>query len=146
MTDRQLSVTERTSDDIIRPHVDDDSRAWWAALRSHELLIQQCSNCGKLRHPPGVSCPSCHSFDAGYLRASGAGHIYSFSVCYEPRLPGFQYPHMVALIELVEGTRLLAGVYKGDYESVKIGAPVQIEFVDIDDQLTIPSFRLTRAS
>ncbi len=47
---------------------------------------------------------------------------------------------MVALVELEEGTRLVADVSGITPETVAIGTPVQAAFETFDDDLTLPVF------
>ena len=60
-----------------------------------------------------------------------------------PQVPAFDYPLPVALIELEEGTRLVADIIGVDAAEVTVGMPVEAEFVAVDDELTLPMFRPT---
>lgn len=124
------------------PGISDDTRFFWDGAREGKLLIQRCTSCGTLRHPPGPVCPSCHSFEWDTLQASGLGTVYSFVVMHYPEVPPFDHPNPIALIELDEGTRLtaqLVGVKPGD---VQIGQRVQVEFNTFNDgELVLPQFR-----
>ena len=48
---------------------------------------------------------------------------------------------MLALVDLEEGTRLLAEVVDCDPEKIDVGMPVQVDFQRIDDELTLPVWR-----
>jgi uncharacterized OB-fold protein len=67
--------------------------------------------------------------------------VFSFVVNHHPQLPAFDYPLVVALVELEEGTRLVSDLVDCPPDEVTIGMPVQIEFVAVDDELTLPLFR-----
>jgi uncharacterized OB-fold protein/acyl dehydratase len=127
-----------------RPAVTQDNAWWFEACRDHRLLIQRCSACGRLRHPPQPMCPACRSFDWDSVRASGHGSVYSFVVNHYPQVPAFDYPLVVALIELAEGTRLVANLTGVAPEDVEVGLPVELEFADFDDELSLPQFRPVR--
>ena len=58
-----------------------------------------------------------------------------------PQVPAFDYPLVVALVELEEGTRLVANVSGITPETAAIGMPVVADFEDFDDDLTLPVFR-----
>jgi uncharacterized OB-fold protein len=58
-----------------------------------------------------------------------------------PPLPAFEYPNTIALVELAEGTRLIAGLIDIKREDIEIGMPLQLEIVRCDDELTVPMFR-----
>lgn len=125
-----------------RPHpaITQDNAFWFAGARAHTLLIQHCTSCGTLRHPPLPACASCQSFDWDTVEASGRGTLYSFVVVHYPQVPAFDYPLPIGLVALEEGTRLVAnidGVAPGD---LKIGMPLKTLFVDFDDELTLPVF------
>ena len=113
------------------PGISDDTRFFWEGARAGKLLIQRCSACQTLRHPPGPVCPSCHSFEWDALQASGRGKVYSFVVMHYPEVPPFEHPNLIVLVELEEGTRLisqLVGIPPGD---VRIGQAVQVEFLTL---------------
>jgi uncharacterized protein len=124
-----------------RPALTQDNEFFFEGAQRHQLLIQRCTECGTLRHPPRPSCAHCRSFQWEGAVASGRGTIYSFVVNHYPQVPAFDYPLVVALVELEEGTRLVAnvsGIAPGD---MVIGMPVVAEFEAFDDELTLPVFR-----
>jgi uncharacterized OB-fold protein/acyl dehydratase len=124
-----------------RPALTQDNSFFFEGAKQHRLLIQRCTNCGTLRHPPRPACAHCRSFEWEAATASGRGTIYSFVVNHYPQVPAFDYPLVVALVELEEGTRLVAnvsGITPGD---MAIGLPVVADFVAFDEDLTLPVFR-----
>jgi uncharacterized OB-fold protein/acyl dehydratase len=124
-----------------RPAMNDDSAFFWEGARAGELRIQRCAACGVLRHPPRPGCGSCGSLDWDWAVASGRGTVYSFAVHHYPPVPGFDPPFLVALIELEEGTRLISNVIDVEPADARIGMPVRVEFVAVDEELTLPLFR-----
>ena len=62
----------------------DYERGFWEAARSHELRIQQCSDCKKLRHLPTPMCPYCHSLEYDWTKMSGRGKVYSHLIVRHP--------------------------------------------------------------
>jgi uncharacterized OB-fold protein/acyl dehydratase len=123
-----------------RPAVNLDNTFFFEGAKEHKLLIQRCSSCGALRHPPGPMCPECHSLEWEAIEASGKGTVYSFVTNHYPQVPSFDYPLNVSLIELEEGIRLIANVVGIDPDAVEIGMAVEVEFVDHDEDLTLPAF------
>jgi uncharacterized OB-fold protein/acyl dehydratase len=124
-----------------RPALTQDNRFFFDGAKERKLLIQRCSSCGVLRHPPRPSCANCRSFEWDTLTASGRGTVYSFVVNHYPQVPAFDYPLVIALVELEEGTRLVANVVGITPDTVAIGMPVVAGFEDFDDDLTLPVFR-----
>ena len=127
-----------------RPGIHRDNHFFWEGVRRGELLIQCCADCGQLRHPPSPMCPVCRSLAADVLKAIGRGTVYSYCKPHEPRLPGFDVGYVVALVELEEGTRLVTNLIGIDPGEVRIGLPVEVDFVAVDPDLTLPMFRPLR--
>ncbi|MGW5071903.1 bifunctional MaoC family dehydratase N-terminal/OB-fold nucleic acid binding domain-containing protein [Rhodococcus sp. NPDC004095] len=124
-----------------RPALNADNAFWFAAAKEHRLVIQRCTACGTLRHPTGPMCGACQSLDWDTVDASGRGTVYSFVVNHHPQIPGFDYPLIVATIELEEGTRLIANMTGIAPEDVEIDMPVELDWIDADPDLTLPAFR-----
>lgn len=123
-----------------KPFILRDNAFWFEAAAQRRLVIQACTDCGTLRHPPGPVCPSCHSFAWHEVEASGRGTVHSYVVSHHPKAPGYDYPLTVVLVDLEEGTRLVAD-FAGDAGEVEIGLPVQVDWLDYDEHLTLPRFR-----
>lgn len=124
-----------------RPALNPDNAFWFEAARDRRLVIQRCTSCATLRHPPGPACPQCHGFEWDTVEAGGRGTVYSYVVAHHPRHPAFDYPLLVAVVELEEGTRLitnLVGVRPGE---VRIDMPVTLDWLEADPDLTLPVFR-----
>jgi uncharacterized OB-fold protein/acyl dehydratase len=126
-----------------RPALTQDNAFFFDGAKQHRLLIQRCAECGRLRHPPGPRCPNCGSYEWNALEASGRGSVYSFVVNHYPQVPAFDYPLAVGLIELEEGTRLVADIVGIDPADVRVGLPVEVEWLDADPDLTLPAFKPT---
>jgi uncharacterized OB-fold protein/acyl dehydratase len=124
-----------------RPPTTRDTQWWFDGCKEGKLLVQRCTACGTLRHPPGPACAECHSFEWDTVEASGRGTVYSFVVVDHPQVPSFDYPLPVVLVELEEGTRLVSNLVGVDVDDIEIGMAVVCELTAFDDELTIPQFR-----
>jgi len=136
-------VTSATASRPLRPRpaLTQDNAFFFEGARRGSLLIQRCVSCGTLRHPPRPACAACHSFEWDTVEASGRGSVYSYVVVHHPQVPAFDYPLPIAVVELEEGTRLVADLLEVAADAVRIGMPVVVEFVAVDDELTLPMFR-----
>jgi len=123
-----------------RPAITQDIEFFFDGARQGKLLIQRCTSCGTLRHPPLPACAECRSFEWDTVESSGRGTVFSFVVVHHPQVPGFDYPLPIALVELEEGTRFLADLVGVDPDRVTVGMPVAAEFITYDDALTLPAF------
>jgi hypothetical protein len=127
-----------------RPAITHDNDFFWKGVQAGKLLIQRCS-CGRLRHPPGPMCPACHSLEWDTLEASGRGSVYSFVVAHHPPIPPFEYPNLIVLVELVEGTRIVSNLRGVDPAEVAVGMPVQAEFVELEEGRNFLQFEPVRS-
>jgi uncharacterized OB-fold protein len=127
---------------VLRPVVSRDTEFFWAGTAAGELRIQRCDACGTLRHPPGPFCMACGSDAVGYLVAGGLGTVFSYVVHHHPPVPGRAAPYVVALVELEEGVRMLGEVLDVDPALVRIGTPVAVSWQRIDDELTLPAWKV----
>ncbi|MEV4333810.1 bifunctional MaoC family dehydratase N-terminal/OB-fold nucleic acid binding domain-containing protein [Streptomyces sp. NPDC049597] len=124
-----------------RPVVNRDNEGFWQGVAAHRLLIQRCGGCGTLRLPWLPGCAACGSPDWDTVAASGAGTVFSYVVMHHPPFPAFDPPYAVGLIELAEGVRFVSNVVGVPYDEVRIGMPVELEFLRVDDDLELPVFR-----
>jgi uncharacterized OB-fold protein len=88
-------------------------------------------------------CPHCHAFEWDTVEASGRGRVYSYVVAHHPPVPPFEYPNLIALIELEEGTRMVSNLVGVEPGAVEIEMPVEVEFTEVDPELVLPVFRPT---
>jgi uncharacterized OB-fold protein len=130
---------------VLRPVVSRDTEFFWEGTAASELRVQRCGECGRLRHPPGPACPACGSTRPEFVVASGRGTVYSYVVHHHPPVPGRTLPIVVALVELAEGVRMVGELLDADPGGVAIGSPVEVAFVRVDDDLTLPAWRLGAA-
>lgn len=127
----------------LAPAISPDTEFFWNGLRDNKLLIQRCQGCGALRHPPRPMCPHCRSLDWATVESSGHGTVYSHVVPLEPKFPFFDYPHIVVLVELDEGVRLVSNLCGVDPAAVTVGMEVDVFYQTFDGGLVLHQFRPT---
>ena len=78
--------------------------------------------------------------------ASGRGTVFSYVVHRHPPVPGKELPIVIALIDLEEGVRMVGEVVDAVTDAgeadVAIGTPLRVDFRRVDDDLTLPIWRL----
>ncbi|MFJ8663197.1 bifunctional MaoC family dehydratase N-terminal/OB-fold nucleic acid binding domain-containing protein [Streptomyces sp. NPDC093795] len=124
-----------------RPVVNRDNAGFWEGVAAHRLLIQRCGDCAALRFPWLPGCADCGSREWDTVEASGAGTVFSYVVMHHPPFPAFDPPYAVGLVELAEGVRMVSNVVGVPYDKVRIGMPVRLEFLRVDEELELPVFR-----
>lgn len=112
------------------PERDRDTTPFWEAMDRHELVFQRCSVCGTVRYRVSPMCPNCHSFEHEWIRSSGRGTVYSYTVVRRQTHPAFPTPYTVALVEMEEGPRIAVQVREHDGADIPLGAPVHVEWED----------------
>lgn len=125
------------------PRIDETNRYYWEAARQHELMLQRCQECGQYRYPPGDSCPRCLSDSMVWVKASGQGTVYTWTVFHQVYHPAFakDVPYAVVAVALEEGPRLVTNLVDCKLEEIKVGMPVEVVFDDVTEEITLPKFR-----
>ncbi len=85
-------------------------------------------------------CPHCNSLEWDTIEASGRGTVLSFVMPQHPQFGFMEYPYVVALVELEEGTRLVTNIVGTEPETVHIGMPVEVTYEEFDGGLVLPQF------
>ncbi|BCK52701.1 hypothetical protein NWFMUON74_04730 [Nocardia wallacei] len=125
-----------------RPTISQDTEFFWAGARAGELRIQRLPD-GTLRHPPVPALWADKDAPPDYVVASGRGTVFSYVVHHAPKVPGRQLPYVVALVELEEGVRVLGELRGVAPDAVRIGQPVEVAFERLDDDNTVPYWKVS---
>jgi uncharacterized OB-fold protein len=148
---------------------DSEHRGYFEEARRHRLVVQRCESCGLLRAAIGAACPFCTALEWTWHPVSGGGHIYSYQIVTQAVHPAFAdwVPYPVVLVELDEqrdvpwrggaegetvSLRVVANLCQPDptmpeaEEKVAIGKRVEVCFLDLDDNMALPQFRLSEQS
>lgn len=128
----------------LRPPLGHDNKWWWDGIEAGELRLQRCKECQTLRHPPRPMCGNCQSIEWDWSISKGAGTVYSYVVMHYPPIPGYDFPLPVALIDLDEGTRLVANVVGCKPSEVAIGMRVQAKIEAADEEMQLPFFHVVK--
>jgi len=139
--------------------LDSEYKGYFDAAREHRLVVKKCQDCGLLRGEPGPGCPWCASLRWEWQEVSGKGTIYSFQIIAHSVMSGFKdwEPYPIVLVELDEqsgkpepgdGLRITANLLNESMEpeaeeNVAIGKRVEVMFLDTEDGLSLPQFRLS---
>jgi len=119
------------------------SLPFWEAAKRHELQIQRCGSCGAHIFYPREVCPECLSSDLNWMKVSGKGTVYSYTIAQAPTHPAFaeDIPYVIAIVELAEGPHLTTNITGCQPEEVRVGMPVMATFDDVTPEMTLVKFR-----
>jgi uncharacterized OB-fold protein len=136
-------MTENSPAKPILPTINDVNRPFWEGCASGKLLVQRCTQCGRLRYPAGVVCPECLGPEAEWQPMSGRGKVFSFIVFHRAYHKAWEskVPYVVAMIELDEGPMLISNVVNVDATRLKVDDPVMVDYEPVDDDIVMPVFR-----
>ncbi len=125
------------------PTISGETKPYWDSARRGQLMIQKCDSCAEYQFYPRGICANCWSNDIKWHQASGKGTVWTFTVTYQNRTPGFaeDVPYVLALVELEEGVRMFTNIVECEPRHVKIGMAVEVTFVQANDQISIPYFK-----
>ena len=113
------------------PVQDDDSRAYWQALRAHRIVLQRCAACARHRFPRMPGCPYCGVLGGEDVEVDGSGTVYSFVRVHTPLSERTRdmVPYTVAVVDLDAGPRAF-GLLDGGASGDLIGTRVHASFAD----------------
>jgi len=116
---------------------------FWEAAKKGELIVQKCLDCNRFVFYPRIFCPHCHSDGLTWVKASGNGKIYSYTVVRSNPPSAFvkDLPYIVAIIRLDEGVTMLSNVVGCSPEEVEFEMPVQVVFEKLNEEFTLPKFK-----
>jgi uncharacterized OB-fold protein len=117
-----------------------DNGWWWEAMDEGKLMIQRCKSCQTLRHPPRPMCGECQSLEWDAIESTLDGEVFSFTTLHYPKVPGYDYPLTCAVINLAEGTRIVANVVGVEPEEVHIGMKLKGKIEQVDEKTMLPQF------
>lgn len=125
------------------PHPTAVTRPFWEAAKRHELQIQQCGSCRAYVFYPREVCPECLSPELGWVKVSGNGTLYSYTIAQAPTHHSFteDIPYVIAIVELAEGPHITTNIVGCPIEHLKVDMPVVASFVDVTADITLVKFR-----
>ncbi|MBW2244227.1 MAG: OB-fold domain-containing protein [Deltaproteobacteria bacterium] len=129
------------------PTLEGLSGEFYGWCKKEELRFQRCSGCGVWRHVPREICAACSSWEWEWVRSSGRGSVFTWTVIGRALHPAFQDDVALAptVVELEEGVRLLSRIVDCPPEELEIGMPVEVVFDAVTDEVTLPMFRRVQA-
>ncbi|MCY3621151.1 MAG: OB-fold domain-containing protein [Gammaproteobacteria bacterium] len=126
---------------------DDLTRPFWEAANLDRLVIQNCTRCDRLQHPPARTCHQCGSDGAlAWKEMSGRGRIYNYGVVHDCpiRLLQEDQPFNVAVIMLNDdpGIQMYSHLPGTPVDDIPIGADVEVVFEATANGQKVPEWRV----
>ncbi len=126
---------------------DDLTKPFWAAANEGRLVVQNCSACNRLQHPPAPVCGQCGSEDdLEWNQMSGRGKIYNYGVVHDCPVELLQedQPFNLAVIMLEEdpGIQMYSLLPGTPVDKVPVGAGVEVVFEATANGQKVPEWQV----
>ncbi len=132
------------------PVADQWTKPFWDAAKRGALELQRCQSCGHFQHPPYATCVECISVDLKFEPVGGTGMIYAYTIMYHSGDKRFApvVPYASIIVELDEapGALLAGNLLDAPLSAAKVGQRVEVIFEPLNEDITLPQFRLAQAS
>ena len=111
-------------------------------LREKRLMAARCQKSGHLNMPPRPLCSQCGLPEMEWVELSGQGKLAAFtSIAIGPAFMneqgyGRENPYISGIVALAEGPSISArilGLNAREPEGIKLGTPLRVEFLDVDE-------------
>ena len=119
-----------TADPVMAP--------FWDGCRAERLRVQRDRETGAFHWPPKPGYWKGGRLE--WVDASGRGEVYTYVIGSEPFLPAFKdrLPHIMVVVQLAEGPRLVGYMVRTTPGQMRIGMPVRVVFERLTDDVTLP--------
>jgi uncharacterized OB-fold protein len=119
---------------------------FWRGTRRHELLVEQCQECGLPRWPPRPVCRRCLSSAARWTAVPPLGHLFTWTVVMRQTTSGLPPPYAVGLVQIdglqdAPTLRFLGRLVEVEPERLSIDMPVEAVFEQVTDEVVLVNWR-----
>ena len=134
--------------DVTRPIPvpDQYTKPFWDAAKREVLELQRCQSCGHFQHPPYPTCLNCMSIDLKFEPVGGRGAIYAYTYMYHTGDKRFAsavpYASIVVELDDAPGALMAANLLGVPHTEAKVGRRVEVVFEPLNDEITLPQFKL----
>jgi uncharacterized OB-fold protein len=130
------------------PIIHPENEGYWASLKSHQIRMQQCGECDRIRYPISPVCYKCFSDKYEWIPLSGEGRLTSWVIVERATgNPAWSevVPYAVGQVELTEGPRLITNIINAEFDSLYQDMPVEIVYDDVTPEVTLAKFQPSSA-
>jgi uncharacterized OB-fold protein len=128
-----------------RPVPDFDAQEFWDGCNRDELLMQRCTDCSRFRWLPRPMCPYCNALRHEWVKMSGKGTVYSWTIITHPVHPAAveKVPYNVTQVQLDEDPTLVmvTNLVHVQNDDIRMGMPVQVVFEEHEPGVKLAKFQ-----
>jgi len=111
------------------------SRYWREIPQRYRLEAGKCKRCGTIFFPPRVVCSACQFREFETIKLADRGKLITYTII---RVPPHQFtdqaPYAMGIVELDDGVKLTGQVVDCDFDQLKVGLRLKIEFRKISQE------------
>jgi uncharacterized OB-fold protein len=104
-------------------------RLWREFPQRYRYEAEKCKKCGRILFPPRLICPVCQARDFETIVLNRIGKLLTYTVI---QVPPSQFkdesPYAMGIVELDGGGRINTQIVDCDFDKIKIGMKVKMEF------------------
>lgn len=128
----------------IQFNADAATATFYDGLRERRFRGTRCRRCEHVPFPPRDHCPHCGAAadDVEWIDLPSRGTLYAFSQ--QQRSWRFARPDVIGLVVLPGVTGFVLTKIAGPIESLQIGQPVEVDFLQAGPDLVVHQFRPRR--
>ncbi len=124
------------------------TQPFWASANNNVLSLQRCQACKHFQHPPYATCVNCMSVDLAFEAVDGKGTIYAYTIMYHTGDKRFvsavPYASIIVELDAAPGALLAGNLLDAPYTEARVGRKVEVTFQKLNDDFTLPQFRLAQ--
>ena len=95
---------------------------------------KKCSKCGDISFPRRYRCPECGSEEFKTVKLADTGKVLTYTVIrVAPSEFADEAPYAVGIVELDDGVKITTQIVDTDFEKIKTGMQVKLEFRKIQE-------------
>lgn len=125
------------------------TRPFWDAAKRSQLELQRCQSCGHFQHPPYATCTKCIGIDLKFEPVGRQGTIYAYTIMYHTGdkrfAPAVPYASIIVELDEAPGALMAGNLLDAPYTAARVGRRVEVIFQPLNDDITLPQFRLAGA-
>ena len=110
-------------------------RVWREMPQRYRYEAGECTECGRIFFPPRLICSVCGSRSFKQKRLERSGSLLTYTII---RIPPSQFkdeaPYAMGIVELDGGGRINTQIVDCDFDQLKVGMRVRMEFRRIQDE------------
>jgi uncharacterized protein len=124
------------------------TKPFWDAAKKETLVMQRCKSCSHIQHPPYPTCVNCMGIDLAFEPVAGRGAIYAYTIMYHTGdkrfAPAVPYASIIVELDAAPGALMAGNLLEAEYTEARVGRRVEVVFQRLNDDFTLPQFRLAK--